>query len=477
MIWLILLLALALRIITINQPLWLDEADNVVAAGMFDFISFITKYSIGDYHPPGYFILIWLWTHLFGYSEAIVRMPSVLLGVGTVCFTYLLGKELFNRKTALIAALFLAVAPLHVYYSQEARMYSFSAFAVSISFYFLIKWIKGGLWARWGYLASVVLILYSDYVTYLILPAHLLVLISYRKDFFRAVREIGVIWGLSFIFFLPWLSVFPQQIMVGQKAALDLPGWKQVAGGADFKNLALVWIKTLVGRISFENRFIYGGVVGILSGLWGIGVIRGIREVGEPRVKFLLLWFIIPLILAWGISFFIPMLSYFRMVYILPAFYLLAAYGIFSLSKNFSRILIAVVVFSSLFFLNIYYTTPKFQREDWRSAAVFLENVPESEAIVLFEDNHVKFPYLYYQKAKVPAYGGLKNIQAKSAGDVADIGQLLGEKNKIYLFEYLVEITDPARLLQKEINRLGFTQKDVYNFNGVGLIRMYERSQ
>lgn len=470
MIWLILLLAFGLRLIAINQSLWLDEADNVWVAGMFDLYSFITKYSIGDYHPPGYFFLIWVWTHVFGFSEAAVRMPSIILGLGTIAFTYLLGKEIFDKKIALVAALFLAVAPLHVYYSQEARMYSLSAFTVSALSYFLIQLLKGKRGALLGYTLSAILVLYSDYVTYLIFPAHFIYLCFVKHSVWRK-------WSISLLFsilaFLPWLVVFPKQILEGREAAFNLPGWKKVAGGADFKNLALVWVKIIIGRISFENKIVYAGVISVLSVFWGLGILRGIRKTKEERL--LILWIAVPLILAWGISFYIPMLSYFRLIFILPAFYLLAAKGFCSLPGNFSRITIIGALLSSLVFLGFYYTSPKFQREDWRGAANLLNNIPQDNSIILFEDNHVKFPYLYYQKNEISAFGGLKKVQARSIDDVKDIEKLLNGRKKIYLFEYLVEITDPARLMEKKIKGLGFTQKDVYNFNGVGLIRLYER--
>ncbi len=470
MIIVVLLLALGLRLIQINQSLWLDEADNVLAARMFDFSSFISKYSIGDYHPPGYFALIWIWTHTFGFSEISVRLPSILLGVGTVFFTYLIGKELFNKRVAIIGSLLLAIAPLHVYYSQEARMYSLSAFSVASLSYFLIKMIKGKRFAWIGYAISATLVLYSDYVTYLIFPAHFIfLLITSQKVWKKWFASLAI----SAITFLPWMTVFPQQIMVGQKAAIDLPGWKQVAGGADLKNLVLVWIKILVGRISFDNKYIYGGVVSILSGLSFVGIGKALKGKIEFPQKLLIIWFLVPLILAWGISFYIPMLSYFRMIYILPAFYLLLAYGISSLPKIFPKIVLSIFILISLFCLGIYYTNPKFQREDWRDATKFIDNNAKESSIVLFEDNHVKFPFLYYKESNVPAFGGLKNVQARTLNDVENIDKLLDGKKQIYLFEYLVEITDPQRLLEKKIRELGFVQKQAYDFPGVGFVTLY----
>lgn len=438
---------------------------------MFDFASFVTKYPIGDYHPPGYFALLWIWTHLFGFSEIAVRLPSVFLGVGTVIFTYLLGKELFAKKTALIASLLLAVAPLHVYYSQEARMYSLSAFSAAASSYFLWQMVKGKKWSMLGYIVASVLVLYSDYVTYLIFPAHFIyLLISHERVWKRWLASLF----FSFLAFLPWLGVFPQQIIEGREASLNLPGWEKVAGGADLKNVALVFIKTIVGRISFDNKWIYGMISAAGIIVYGWLIFLSIKKM-NPAVKFLLLWFSTPLVLAVLISNFLPMLSYFRMLYILPALYLLLAYGLTLLPKQTAKFLTIVLVVANIFFLGIYYTNSKFQREDWRGATKFLDKVAGDSSIVLFEDNHVKFPYLYYTEGKSLGFRGLKHVQAKSDRDVEDVEKLLNDRKRIYLFEYLVEITDPQRLLEKRIRGIGFSQKDVYNFQGVGLIRLYEK--
>src|SRR3989344_59299 len=143
MIFLILILATTLRLINIKQSLWLDEAINVVASQNFTFWDFVTKYPIGDFHPPGYFVLLWIWTRIGGTGEIWVRLPSVFFGIGTVWVIYLLGKELFSKRVGLTGSILLDFAPLHVYYSQEARMYAMATFVVTLSFFFFWKLVKG----------------------------------------------------------------------------------------------------------------------------------------------------------------------------------------------------------------------------------------------------------------------------------------------------------------------------------------------
>ena len=94
----LLLTAIFLRLINLNQSLWLDEAINVVYARSNYFWWFVSEYPIGDFHPPGYFAMLWLWGQAFGFSEISVRIPSVIFGVLTVYLTFLIGRNLFSSK-------------------------------------------------------------------------------------------------------------------------------------------------------------------------------------------------------------------------------------------------------------------------------------------------------------------------------------------------------------------------------------------
>ena len=84
MIWLILLLAFILRLVNLNQSLWWDEAINIVYARSSDLWWFVTKYSVGDFHPPGWFASLLGWGYVYGSSEITNRLPSVIFGVASV---------------------------------------------------------------------------------------------------------------------------------------------------------------------------------------------------------------------------------------------------------------------------------------------------------------------------------------------------------------------------------------------------------
>ncbi|HNV70643.1 MAG TPA: glycosyltransferase family 39 protein, partial [Candidatus Ozemobacteraceae bacterium] len=120
----LLLVSLVLRLYRIGEEsLWLDEIETVrlVQLPFGEMMNYIVH---ADSHPPLYSLLLHLWVRIAGTSETAVRFWSAIFGCLSVWATYLTGTVIFNRRTGLIAGLLLAIAPFHVYYSQEARMYA-----------------------------------------------------------------------------------------------------------------------------------------------------------------------------------------------------------------------------------------------------------------------------------------------------------------------------------------------------------------
>src|SRR5215203_4282577 len=86
-----------------------------------------------DPHPPGYYLFIHYWMQLAGDAEWALRFPSAVAGVLSVLVTFLLGRRLYSAREGLIAALLMTVLWAPIYYSQEARAYSFLLLAAALS--------------------------------------------------------------------------------------------------------------------------------------------------------------------------------------------------------------------------------------------------------------------------------------------------------------------------------------------------------
>jgi hypothetical protein len=120
----IVVVAAALRFATLDlQSFWVDEGATVRLL-RDDFGGLLDGLTITEKTPPLYYLLAWLWTRPFGTGEIGVRSLSALIGVLTVPAAFALARELVSERAGLVAAALVAVNPLLVWYSQEARAYA-----------------------------------------------------------------------------------------------------------------------------------------------------------------------------------------------------------------------------------------------------------------------------------------------------------------------------------------------------------------
>jgi len=94
--------------------------------------------------PPLYYALAWVWTQLTGTGELGLRSISALAGVATVPVAYLIGLELRGRRAGLMAAALVAVNPMLLWYSQEARAYALFALLCAVSLLYTVRAVRHG---------------------------------------------------------------------------------------------------------------------------------------------------------------------------------------------------------------------------------------------------------------------------------------------------------------------------------------------
>lgn len=118
--------AAALRFARLGaQSLWVDEVLSVNAFGAPAGISFWKKL-LYDVHGPLYSFFMHFWS-MIARGDAWLRAPSAAAGTIAVYLLYRWLRRGAGGTVALAAALFLALSPFHLYYSQEVRFYSFLA--------------------------------------------------------------------------------------------------------------------------------------------------------------------------------------------------------------------------------------------------------------------------------------------------------------------------------------------------------------
>jgi uncharacterized membrane protein len=94
--------------------------------------------------PPLYYAVAWAWTQLTGTGEFGLRSVSAVAGIATVPVAYLLGAELSSRRAGIVAAALVAVNPMLLWYSQEARAYALFVLLTALSLLYFVRALDRG---------------------------------------------------------------------------------------------------------------------------------------------------------------------------------------------------------------------------------------------------------------------------------------------------------------------------------------------
>ncbi len=206
---LILLVAAALRLPGLGeQSLWYDEAAtwSQVNGSFADVFS----RTAADNYPPLYNILAWVSVQWFGDAEWALRLPSALLGLLNVAFLYGVGARMGGRTVGLLAALLLTLAPYHVWYSQEARMYALLAVATTAHAWATLHFVDKPRWPGAVLLALTgsVLLYTHPYgaLNWIALGAAAVWILTARRDW-RALLRLGGSALAAALVFLPWALI------------------------------------------------------------------------------------------------------------------------------------------------------------------------------------------------------------------------------------------------------------------------------
>jgi uncharacterized membrane protein len=281
-----------------------------------------------DVHPPFYYELLGLWMSLFGRSEVIIRSLSLFVGVATVGMVYLLIKKVRNYHTALIAALFAAVGPMLVRYSQEARMYALEALLMVSALYAVVLIIERPR-KQFGYVLYFVAIslgLYTHYFTVLVIGSFWLFglwqwLRQRHQPSAQSILEQPWWWFANIaalVCFLPWVPS-----AIGQFTRAQGLGW--LVATTIRSPFDLVW-----QLVSFTDgrslMFVYwlGGILAVaaLMYVW-------VQDNTKQRLyRLLVLYTVLPVVVVMTVSAFKPIYHERYFVFLAPVFYGLLAVAI-----------------------------------------------------------------------------------------------------------------------------------------------------
>ena len=224
----VILAGLALRL-AVPRGIWLDEAISIHQANL-SFHDMFENLQYADRHPPLHHVVLWLTVRVIGDGELAVRVPSLIAGTLVIPALYLLGRELYDRRTGLIAAAFGAASPLLIWYAQESRMYAFVTLFGLLALWTQLRAIRNGSALNWAaYILATSALLWSHYFGLLLIGVQQLIFVGvliHRRRAGEPLRPmaLGFAYSLAVLAVqLVPLAVFAQKQFDSTGAALGSP--------------------------------------------------------------------------------------------------------------------------------------------------------------------------------------------------------------------------------------------------------------
>lgn len=314
-----------------STGIWIDESVSASQAGAGSFWSVFAA-TANDNFSPLHNIILFPMIKLFGDSETVLRLPSVILGTATIYLIYRLGRELFDRLTGLIAAQFMSISVFHIWYSIEASMYAllcFMAVAYVLTAFRALRRRTPALYAVCT--AAGVLLMYSHvFGTFVFLGVNSAVLL------YAAAHRVGIPRGL-----VEWLlsQLVAGLLFVPGAIILIMRAQTSVDSVASIPPLSIEYLSLTVSNLVGGPYMVWSMVLLLV---FALVVSRIFPAAGEPSdelpysdrsfqfpLLLLLCWIVVPLVLALSISLVSTPMIYDRdLIAVLPAFFLIISYFI-----------------------------------------------------------------------------------------------------------------------------------------------------
>jgi len=202
------LLAAVLRFATLGeQSFWYDEAFtpvHVLHSGLGATLHSVVH---TENTPPLWYLIAWVDVRIFGDGAIALRFPSALAGVATVPVVWAIcerlgGRSGVGRRAAVMAAAIVAVDPLFVWYSQEARAYGLFVLLGALTMLGFVRVLEAPTRGRLVAfaLAGALALLTHYFAIFLLVPMALWLLLDarVRRPALPALAAIGVV-GLALL--------------------------------------------------------------------------------------------------------------------------------------------------------------------------------------------------------------------------------------------------------------------------------------
>ncbi len=360
--------------------------------------------------PPLYYVILKLWSNIFGDSEWALRYPSVIFSGLTVIVVYKLGQELFNKNVGLIAASLLTFSAFAIQHAQFAKMYGLFWLFSALSFLYFFRFLRDPSHRSWmGYVVFSILNCYTMYIGYVILLTQNVIFVLKRdrtqwKKWAAgqlAVLLICLPWGI-------WFLCSSHETWSASSKSESFNHFDYLLRSLFFMigSAQEIWTVEKLSQFTLKlnvwkiNLFLYAFLTvfllaGILAAFFKKAEIRG--GVMARRLD-LLLWLVIStaVYLIYAVFFIDINLASRYLGFLQVPIFLLIASQVDSLKGLIKKALICLLLILAMTNTVFHFTDSfKYPRQDWRSFARDLSQVVGKDDVIVSLMGVSRLDYYY----------------------------------------------------------------------------------
>ncbi len=409
----------------------------------------------------------------YGISEYNARLPTAIMGILMVFFVYVIARQLFNRRMALLSSLFVGINGYSLHFNRQINLDTPLVFFMILSIMFIVEWRKTrSQWYFYLFLISVILSTMSKVIIIIPLAIAVFAFLFAEKDYKDGLKMLFK--PLSILIILG--SIYYAYYFITNIVGVD-----------DFiKTLTFASERETVGTPSFyiQTVFLLLGYAFPIITIIGLSVAMKHRTEGDVLI---LLWFAAVLLFFT----YYPLQGYNYIFPIIPPLCLLCGRAIDEIADHIKKSTLVAIVLPLMIVLSIYPTFSVLNNPDevvhtiapvrfdsmkytaLQDASLWLKQNAKpgsSVATYTFADSHVIGYYSglkIYSIANFPGYytpneNGVNNGYAKIKWDTTDVFKMI-EDGKI---DYIVYMDEPKTM--KNMTKF-------YDNDGMGFSVVYRK--
>lgn len=280
---LIAVVAILLRLFKLPAvSVWHNEAVSVAIAQLSwgDFVNRLLQEPFSSI----YYLLLKLWTSIFGFGVHSIRGLSLVLGTLVAIAVYSFARRMFaDNKIALLSGILVALSPLLIQFSQTTQGYMLSLLFAILSCIYLLHALENNTLKAWAiYTLLTIAMLSSDVLLVTVLLCQVL-FVGISQKSFKLIQLLG--FGLVLALSVALIWIFNSYLTT---LTFAIPSF--------WRSMDIIW-QTMFGGFG-TNRMVE--VIGVILAL--IALTFFYFKVREP--KRLLITLLLPISLASGLILF-----------------------------------------------------------------------------------------------------------------------------------------------------------------------------